>query len=518
MDLPDIPNTELLTEIGKGGMGRVFLARYHGAYGFEKQVAVKVISPEKGDRDDIRAMFLDEARLAAQLDHPSIAQVYDFGEVDRTLYLVMEYIGGMSLAELLVTQVRLPPLICASVAAHVCRGLHAAHELRDMNGQLLNVVHRDVTPQNLVLTFDGRMKILDFGIALMRERSAPVTGVGFIRGKPTYISPEQYAGAKLDRRTDLYSLSIVLHELLTGQKLFLIEDYLKQHATGETSGWQEYARSVGAPSTLVEGLPAGLDEVVMKGLSIDREERPENARALALALEEIVRREGGETLEAFVEREFSQAREEHDERLRLLQGGAPSTEVTNAPHPGTLVDIHESSFEEEPATQVAEAPLEQTDGGLGPTDMSEVTELGLLEESPPTVSASLPQAAPTQRASRTWGVLLVLALLAGGAWMVRGRSSPSKPVVQAQPTKPAEAIEAAASVEPPSIKPPTEPKPELLLTTEAKRPKAPKVAPRKPRRDRAKRRAHTRRKSVPKTPPAKPEETKITEEGIVTEW
>jgi serine/threonine protein kinase len=354
---PSIPNFDLLTKLGSGGMGHVYLGKHRGAYGFEKLLAVKVIRPERDKHGGVRAMFLDEARLVAQLHHPAIAQVYDFGESDRSLYLVMEYVTGVSISQILIENRRPPPLICAAIAAAVCRGLHAAHEAKDVLGTPLNVVHRDVTPSNLVLTFAGQMKILDFGIALMRHRSAPVTSVGHIRGKPTYFSPEQIEGAPIDRRTDIYSLAIVLYEILTGTKLFTLDEFLGRPAAPKD--WKRIASLVQAPSKVAGPLPRGFDEIVLKGLAVEPSDRYQDARAMAVDLEAIIEREGCETLEAFVEREFALHREAHEARMRAIVAGVP-VEALPLEHPGTLDDDGPAPEREEPTEPHAELPAVKT--------------------------------------------------------------------------------------------------------------------------------------------------------------
>jgi eukaryotic-like serine/threonine-protein kinase len=343
---PNIPNFDVLTRLGSGGMGRVYLAKHRGAYGFEKLIAVKVIHPERGQHEGLRAMFLDEARLVAQLHHPAIAQVYDFGESEGALYLVMEHVAGVSLSEILIDGARLPPLICASIFAAVCRGLHAAHEAKDVQGRALNVVHRDVTPSNLVLTFGGQMKILDFGIALMRHRSAPITTAGQIRGKPTYYSPEQIEGEPIDRRTDIYSLSIVLHEILTGQKLFSLDEFVGRPAAPKN--WKTIAAKVQPPSALVGELPEGLDRIVMKGLAVEPSDRYPDARSMAVELEAIIEREGCETLASFVERHFDSHREKHEAQMRTILGGTPAEVPPLDQHPGTLDDADPPPVPEDP--------------------------------------------------------------------------------------------------------------------------------------------------------------------------
>jgi serine/threonine-protein kinase len=305
-----ISGFELVTKLSSGGMGDVLLARRRGVHGFEKLVAIKTIRGELTKRSDIRAMFLDEARLSARLDHPNIAQVYDFGEEHGTLYLAMEYVPGLALNKLLAKRGGpLPPRVAMRIVAEVCRGLHAAHELADLDGALLGVVHRDVSPGNLILTFDGRMKILDFGIAFMKNRESPDTIVGELKGKPSYMAPEHLRAQGVDRRADIYSASVVLHELLTGRKLFTRETVVATVLAVES---QQVAR----PSSIAGALPAGLDEIVMRGLERKPADRFPDARAMATSLDRLISELGGETLEAFVESELSFERESHRQWLQ----------------------------------------------------------------------------------------------------------------------------------------------------------------------------------------------------------
>lgn len=313
-----ISGFELLTKLSSGGMGDVLLARRRGVHGFEKLVAVKTIRGELTKRPDIRAMFLDEARLSARLDHPNIAQVYDFGEEDGTLFLAMEYVPGIALNKLLAKRGGpLPPAVAARVIGEVCRGLHAAHELRDLDGTLLGVVHRDVSPGNLILTFDGRMKILDFGIAFMKGRESPDTHVGELKGKPSYMAPEHLRAQGVDRRADIYSASVVLHELLTGRKLFTRETVVATVLAVES-------QPVPTPSSIAGALPAGLDEIVMHGLERKAVDRFPDARMMAAALDRIVAETAGETLESFVDAELSFEREAHRQWLHSVLSGLPS--------------------------------------------------------------------------------------------------------------------------------------------------------------------------------------------------
>jgi len=293
---------DVLYQLKSGGMGEVLLARKRAAGGFEKLVAVKTIRSDLRALPHLRAMFLDEARLLSRLDHPAIAQVHDFGEEADTLYLVMEYVSGVRFTELI--RRRPPPAVCARAMAEVCRGLHAAHQLADRGGAPLGVVHRDVSPENLMMTFGGRIKVLDFGIALMRGRQAPVTEYGTIRGKPPYLSPEQLKNQPLDRRSDVFSAAVVLHEMLTGEPVFTGDSvYAVARAV-------EHAE-VEPPSALAGALPDGLDEVVMHGMARDPEQRFDTALAMAEALDRVAASAGGESLEAWAGRELAGDRERH---------------------------------------------------------------------------------------------------------------------------------------------------------------------------------------------------------------
>ena len=316
-----IPGFEILTELSSGGMGDVVLARKVGVHGFQKLLAIKTIRGELARKSEIRAMFLDEAKLVARLDHSAIAQVYDFGETGGTLFLAMEYVPGIAVNRLMAKlSAPLEPLIAARIIAKVCRGLHAAHELKGSDGDYLGVVHRDVTPGNLMMAFNGHVKILDFGIAFMADRESPDTQQGELKGKPSYMAPEQLRGSPVDRRSDVYATSVVFHELLTGQKLFTRHNVVATVMAVERD-------EVLPPSQIVANVPPELDEIVLKGVSRTPEERYETARQMAIAIDQVLAKYGGENLEAFVERSLQEDRKAHDAWLRsvLSQAGASTT-------------------------------------------------------------------------------------------------------------------------------------------------------------------------------------------------
>jgi serine/threonine protein kinase len=270
---------EIVRRLGAGGMAEVFLAKKRGAEGTFKLLVLKRILPAYGASRRFRTMFGEEAQLATRLNHPNIVQVYDFQDYgEEGQLLSMEYVEGPDLKRLVraaqSANQRLSPFIAAYIVAEVAKGLHYAHERKDEAGRALDIVHRDVSPQNILLSFDGAVKIADFGIAsanLFREEP------GVLKGKTAYMSPEQARGEKVNRRTDVYSLGVVFHELLTGRPL---------HGTAEGPELLELVRTgvVEPPSTFVRELPGELEEIAMRALSKHPEERFDTARDFAGAI------------------------------------------------------------------------------------------------------------------------------------------------------------------------------------------------------------------------------------------
>ena len=270
---------EVVRRLGIGGMAEVFLAKKRGAQGTYKLLVLKRILPEYVSSRRFRVMFAEEAQLATRLNHPNIVQVYDFQDYGEDGQLLsMEYVDGPDLRALgkaaQAKGTRVPPSIAAYIVAEVAKGLHYAHERKDERGRPLDIVHRDVSPQNVLLSYDGSVKVADFGIAsanLFREDS------GTLKGKTGYMSPEQARGQKVDRRTDIYSLGVVLHELLTGRPLH-----------GELEGDELLAAvrkgRVEPPSSYAIGIPAELDELTLKALAIEPEQRFQSAREFSTAI------------------------------------------------------------------------------------------------------------------------------------------------------------------------------------------------------------------------------------------
>jgi serine/threonine protein kinase len=277
----------LLERIGSGGMAEVFRAVAHGAEGFQRTFVLKRIRSDRSESSSFVDMFVNEARISALLDHENIVQTYDFGEIEGCYFLTMEYLRGRDLAtvlrQLYARNANLDPTLVAFVALQVARGLAYAHGLTSATGVPLNIVHRDVTPSNIMLLRSGGVKLLDFGIAKTKGEFAlgENTETGVCKGKLPYLSPEQVEGHPLDRRSDLFTLGVVMWEALTGKRLFLGRtDYETMQNVLE--------RSVPAPSTMRPEIPPALDAIVQRALSRDPATRYADARALAEDLEKVV--------------------------------------------------------------------------------------------------------------------------------------------------------------------------------------------------------------------------------------
>ena len=228
---------ELVARLASGGMGEIFLARLEGAAGFEKLYVVKKILPHLASDQRFRSMLIDEARIASRMNHPNICQVYELEETDGQLYIVMEYLEGVTILPLLrrasKAQTPLPMGLVTGLISQTCEALHYAHELKDRDGSLLHIVHRDVTPSNIFVTENGVAKVLDFGIAKVKNASAQ-TQTGTVKGKYAYMAPEQLRGGELDRRVDVFAIGVVLFEMLSLRRLFQRKtDYLTFRAVME---------------------------------------------------------------------------------------------------------------------------------------------------------------------------------------------------------------------------------------------------------------------------------------------
>lgn len=275
---------QLIEKIATGGMAEVYKARMSGVDGFQKIVAIKKILPHMAASEDFITMFADEAKLAAQLNHPNIIHIYDLGKVEDSYYIAMEYVEGRDLRSILKSGAEhglpLPPELALFVASKLAAALDYAHRRKDFEGQDLSLVHRDVSPQNVLISYEGDIKLCDFGIAKAASKSSQ-TQAGALKGKLQYMSPEQASGHKIDRRSDLFSLGSVLFEMLTGEKLF----------AGDTDlSILEQVRNAKSepPSAKNPEIPKRVDAIVLKALAKSPEDRYQNASDLQRDLESVL--------------------------------------------------------------------------------------------------------------------------------------------------------------------------------------------------------------------------------------
>ncbi|MEJ7734923.1 MAG: protein kinase [Polyangiaceae bacterium] len=274
----------LFGEIASGGMATVHFGRLQGPVGFSRTVAIKRLHPQYAKDPEFASMFLDEARVAARIQHPNVVATLDVVPLDGELFLVMEYVQGEALAKVfrtLRTHSRSIPLpVVGSLITGVLYGLHSAHEARSERGDPLHIVHRDVSPQNILVGSDGVARVLDFGVAKAAGR-VQITREGQIKGKIAYMAPEQLRGEGVDRRADVYGAAVVLWEALCNRRLF----------EGDNDGVvlrRVLDAPVPSPSAVVPSLPPALDEIVHRGLSRDPAQRYQTAREMAVALEDVL--------------------------------------------------------------------------------------------------------------------------------------------------------------------------------------------------------------------------------------
>jgi serine/threonine-protein kinase len=308
-------------------MATVHFGRLLGVVGFSKTVAIKRLHPNLAKDPEFVSMFLDEARLAARIRHPNVVSTLDVVALHGELFLVMEYVQGESLRGLVRAAAHasnpVPAPIVGTIMAGTLHGLHAAHEARSERGEPLGIVHRDVSPQNILVGIDGVPRVLDFGVAKAAGR-AQTTREGQLKGKLAYMSPEQLMGRGVTRSTDIFAASIVLWEALTGQRLF----------GGESEG-EVVKRVLDAhaepPSKLVPTLPRALDAIVLRGLARDPADRYESARDMARALERALPLAPASDVGEFVEKLAAPALALRAERIAKIESSSQALKVPSTP-------------------------------------------------------------------------------------------------------------------------------------------------------------------------------------------
>ncbi|MBM4280002.1 MAG: serine/threonine protein kinase [Deltaproteobacteria bacterium] len=277
-----IDRYEPLKKLATGGMAEIFLAKQSGLEGFEKVVVLKRILGHLATDDEFVSMFLDEARIAAKLSHPNIVQIYDLGKADNTYYIAMEYVSGRNVQHLITKQQVaggfLPVEHVCRIIAGVCDGLFYAHSRKDYDGKALNIIHRDISPQNILVSFAGGVKVVDFGIAKASTQLAQ-TRAGVLKGKYAYMSPEQVRGTKIDHRSDVFAVGLVMYEMLTGLRAFERDSSLK---TLKAIVQDKPAN----PQLINPAIPPEVIKILSRALEKNPDRRYKTAQEFQLAIED----------------------------------------------------------------------------------------------------------------------------------------------------------------------------------------------------------------------------------------
>ncbi|MEE2834828.1 MAG: serine/threonine-protein kinase [Myxococcota bacterium] len=320
---------QLLRRIAQGGMAEVYLAQQTGPAGFSKQLVIKKIHPHLAHNEEFVGMFLDEARVAALLSHPNIGQIYELGEEHGQYYIAMEYIDGCNLRQLNKRLRRkgilMPPELAARIAADVCNALEYAHRFRDADQKLLRLVHRDISPQNVMMSRDGAVKLIDFGIAKATTNQQLTQG-NVLKGKFSYMSPEQASGKRLDRRSDIFSVGVVLYEMLLGEKPFRVPGQVGKSRSDNT----ELLRLVTRCEYRLPGhgeVPDALVEFIKRTMTAHRGDRYQTAREARDALETALRDMPGDGSPRRLARFVSEIMNE--EEIPTNSGSLPSLEASH---------------------------------------------------------------------------------------------------------------------------------------------------------------------------------------------
>ena len=310
---------EVIYPVGSGGMASVYMGRLGGPAGFEKYVAIKLIHPHLAGQKRFVEMFLDEARLSAKIHHPNVCEVSEVAQENDQYYMVGEFVLGQSLDKLmerlLSTKMNLPLGCCAQICAQICYGLHAAHETRDGNERLLNLVHRDMSPQNVLISYEGLVKIIDFGIAWARDRITQ-TESGLVKGNFAYVSPEQILGRKLDRRSDLFSLGVILYKLTTQRHPFDCDSQVQRIN-------KIVAGSFVRPGEVDPSIHPSLEGIILRAMASSPEARYASAEIMGKKLEDFARSTGDDisnmAFASLMKALFRVELEDHQAKLSAFQ-------------------------------------------------------------------------------------------------------------------------------------------------------------------------------------------------------
>jgi serine/threonine protein kinase len=324
----------LVRLIAQGGMGIVWAARLSTTRGFQKMYAVKTMLPAFSRDPEYVKSFLDEANVAASIHHPNVCEVFDFGSDRGVLYLAMEWVVGAPLSTMLKAHPdhRLPFGMSARIVADACAGLAAVHEATTLDGRFLNIIHRDVNPQNILVSIEGTAKLADFGIAKFSQQSHKRTATGIVKGKANYIAPEQILSTNIDQRCDQFSIGCVLYEISTGRNAFSGRDVMSTMRLIVKS-------QVQPPSDYISDYPKELERIVMKALAREPEGRFESVRAMRVELESWIAREASDASASDVS---SLLRTIHGDQIDAIVHSVRSSSIQHAAM-GASGAVHASS-------------------------------------------------------------------------------------------------------------------------------------------------------------------------------
>jgi serine/threonine-protein kinase len=441
---------ELLVPVAVGGMARVWAARLHGQRGFTKLVAIKTILPHLASDPEFERMLIDEARIASGTRHPNVVEIYELGEERGVVYIAMEWVYGDSLSHVLKVSGTaggmspLDPRVAARIAADAAAGLHAAHNLVDDEGRALEVVHRDVSPHNLLITLDGNVKVTDFGVAKAIGASHEATSAGQLKGKIAYMAPEQATGAGVDRRSDVFSLGCVLYEATTGKQPFRGE--------GEHQVMQELIKgSFTPPSRVVRGYPYDLERIVVRAMAAQPLHRYQAMDQMRLALEEWLAKGGAVITQsnvAQVVRERIGA--DVEKRREKIRVATTAMAERGDPDPSQMTP---SGASVRPPSAGTPSGVKATGSGPG---RASYTSLGAVPAVPPGAPfppvielAPRTPSGPQYIVAAALGVLAAASLGAGGFWVWKS--------MQPVPSAPASVVVVTPVEMEPAVLPPTPP-------------------------------------------------------------
>lgn len=461
---------EILRKLARGGMAELYLARSVGVEGFQKPVALKRMRPELADKPDEVRLFLDEARLMARFQHPNLVHAYDVVAQDGQYFFVMEFVQGKDLADIYQAaqqQAEAIPLdVVLGIMIDVAEGLQYAHDLADEHGQPMHVVHRDISPSNVLVSRNGHVKLIDFGIAKSTARTGDKTITGVVKGKVRYMSPEQCRGEPLDRRSDVFALGVILWELTVGRRLY---PKVQPAAVISTVLFDPVPR----PSSIHPGFPEELEALIMRALEKERDARYPDARSLQINLAAYAQQSGLTTL--------PHPRSAFLDRLFPAESTAALSEAVFAAHPTQAFVVEEGSLSYSIVASTNAEPIHEVDF----TD----EDVAATAEADPT---KRPKTRPPAWVYAAVVGLLGLTAFAIGLWTsdpatpAHATSSESLPSVDAGPPEAPPAAEAPTNTEtPPTAETPT---PEASPTAESQASPALQPGPARPLKKSKKRR------------------------------